>query len=464
MRVQVFLAILIAIGVAGVVLFAGQAVLQPNRPLLEGVRLSDAVISPNADGNVDLTEIQYTLTRNATITITFESADGTVYAFRQDEPRTPNDYRVLFSGVVDGYLLPGEEIRGVVERRLMPDGVYTWRVVAVAEDSAQETQTGTFTIQESSAELPLLTSFSVSPTEFTPNQDGIADRVSIDLYVEKPADLTVYLVGPQGQPIYVPQVEDRREEGEAGRHIFDYDGGIDNGMDPPPDGTYTVVAIAQDLAGQRIRRETTLELRNGGDPKAEIVPQPNGLDVVFLSLPYDDRYAGTADQPGVLLLEPQVPVDLGFSQLTLPVGNMLTFRLVVENYGSVPIRTSGPWPGAVYQQDQVWGSSGVYEESGAWKIGINCQTTTVDFPWRWAVGSPDELIVEEDPVTGQPQYYLPAGARSTVWGAVRFTRIIEARNPQQCWAGLIHEDVRMENPRVGARDIELVAADTGAGS
>jgi hypothetical protein len=366
--------------------------------------------------------------------------------------------------VVDGYLLRGEEITGIVERRLMPDGMYSWYVNAIADDGATETQTGNFTIQEGSADLPLLTSFSVSPREFTPNQDGIEDRVSIDLYVEKPADLTVYLVGPEGQPIYVPQVEDRREEGEPGRHIFDYDGGIDNGMDPPPNGIYTVVAIAQDWAGQRIRREMTLELRNGGDPKAEIVPQPNGLDVVFLSLPYDDRYTGTADQPGDLLLEPQIPLDLGFSQLTLPVGNMLTFKLVVENYGSVPIRTSGPWPGAVYQQDQVWGSSGVYEESGAWKIGINCQTTTVDFPWRWAVASPDELIVENDPVTGKPQYYLPAGARSTVWGAVRFTRIIEARNPQQCWAGLIHEDVRMENPRIGARDIELVALEAVTGS
>jgi hypothetical protein len=35
---------------------------------------------------------------------------------------------------------------------------------------------------------------------------------------------------------------------------------------------------------------------------------------------------------------------------------------------------------------------------------------------------------------------------------------IEARNPQNCWAGLIHEDVGIAliNQNVGARSVELV--------
>ena len=35
---------------------------------------------------------------------------------------------------------------------------------------------------------------------------------------------------------------------------------------------------------------------------------------------------------------------------------------------------------------------------------------------------------------------------------------IETRNPQNCWAGLIHEDVEVTetNNRVGPRQIELV--------
>jgi hypothetical protein len=142
----------------------------------------------------------------------------------------------------------------------------------------------------------------------------------------------------------------------------------------------------------------------------------------------------------------------------MPVGDLLVFRLTVENYGSVPIRTSGPEPGTGYEQDQVWGAMGVYEESGAWRVGINCSTSTRDFPWRWAVGTPENLQTAVDEVSGKTYYYLPPGAQSVVWGAVRMTTLIEARNPQQCWAGLIHEDVEVSirNSRVGARDIELI--------
>jgi hypothetical protein len=45
------------------------------------------------------------------------------------------------------------------------------------------------------------------------------------------------------------------------------------------------------------------------------------------------------------------------------------------------------------------------------------------------------------------------------------TEIRKARNPQECWAGLIHEDVGIPEfqSRVGAREIELVPPPT-AGS
>ena len=61
------------------------------------------------------------------------------------------------------------------------------------------------------------------------------------------------------------------------------------------------------------------------------------------------------------------------------------------------------------------------------------------------------------PVTGNTYRYLPAGARAVVWGAVRMTDL-EAYNPQDCWAGLIHEGVEIApvNQNVGARSVMLV--------
>ena len=42
----------------------------------------------------------------------------------------------------------------------------------------------------------------------------------------------------------------------------------------------------------------------------------------------------------------------------------------VDNYGKVAIRTSGPWPGTVYDDTQVWGATGVYEQSGSFRVGM----------------------------------------------------------------------------------------------
>jgi hypothetical protein len=92
-------------------------------------------------------------------------------------------------------------------------------------------------------------------------------------------------------------------------------------------------------------------------------------------------------------------------------------------------------------------------------VGLDCDNAVSDYPWRWAVGTRgDNLVAEHDPVTGNTYYYLPAGAQSVIWGAVRMTDLVEARNPQYCWAGLIHEDVEISdvNARVGAREVELV--------
>src|SRR5262249_45829971 len=126
-----------------------------------------------------------------------------------------------------------------------------------------------------------------------------------------------------------------RKSGEEGLHEFDYDAGVDLGADPPPDGTYVVTARLEDAVGQVTTLSDTLTIKNGGIPRAEIVD-------------------GTVN----------------FSHSWLLVGDTLYFTLTVENYGAVPIRTSGPQPGYVYNLDQNYNVPGFAEESGAWRVGI----------------------------------------------------------------------------------------------
>ncbi|MEJ2736300.1 MAG: hypothetical protein P8189_22490, partial [Anaerolineae bacterium] len=57
------------------------------RPLLYDVSISPDAISANADGTDDATNIEYKLSRNASISIYFENGAGERYHFRQDRPR-----------------------------------------------------------------------------------------------------------------------------------------------------------------------------------------------------------------------------------------------------------------------------------------------------------------------------------------------------------------------------------------
>jgi len=454
MRIPIWLTLVVAVVAVLVVLAAGQMLLRPNLPLITAAAFDPETITPNADGSDDITKLTYSLSRNAHVTITLDSA-STSYAFRQDEPRMAGDYQVYFSGVVDGYTLPGETIAGTVLRRLLPDGSYTWHLQAVDENGQSDEHSGSLVIQNGDAPLPDLTDFTIYPQIFTPNQDGVSDRSEINVFLTKDATLRVYLQAADGSQINVAERRDNVEMGKAGRHLFDYEGGVDLGADPPPDGTYTVVADAQDAVGQQVQRTGTLTIQAGGAPQAQIIPQPIGVPVIFDHQAYEDRFFSTRETPGALIAPPNDPQSLNLTAIAMPVGDMLVFKLTVENYGRVPVRTTGPVPGTVYEQTQNSATLGWYDESGAFRVGISCQTATSDYPWRWALGPADQLVQDTDPVSGKTYWYLPAGAQSVVWGAVHLTKI-EARNPQTCWAGLIHEDVEVTDASVGPREIQLV--------
>ncbi len=461
MRIPRRLTIIAALITLAVVIVAGVLLLQPPRTLITGAAFAHESISPNADGETDATEISYSISREATVSIYFEHAedpDGMRYYFRHGHTRAPGDYAVLFGGVVEGYTRPGETIQGTVEARLLGDGEYIWTIEAVPTEGEPQRATGRLTIRDADDTLPDITEFTISPETFTPNQDGIDDRTQINVCLLKPATLTLYLDGPNNARIYLAERREGRAFGDAGRHVFDYEGGVDLGADPPPDGTYTITAVTEDAEGQRITRTGTLTIEQGGKPLAEIVAQAVGGSVLYQTAPYEDRYYTDVNAPGDLIDMPE-GISATITTLTMPVGDMLVFKLTVWNYSKVPIRTSGAPPGTVYQQDQRASTFAQYDQSGSWRVGLDCSTATSDYPWRWAVGTADDLVTVEH--EGKTYYYLPAGEQAVVWGAVRLTDIIKERNPQDCWVGLIHEDVEVAavNSHVDPRWVLLTEAE-----
>ncbi|MDE2952154.1 MAG: hypothetical protein OXT68_15495 [Chloroflexota bacterium] len=466
MRVHSGLLLLAAVFGAVIVLAVGSLLLSPPLPLIMYAGFDRDSISPDADGENDIAVFEYRLSRPATIDLSLTEDGGKTFFFRNGQAREAEEYSVLFSGVVDGFLLEGETVVGHVERRLLPQGTYTWQLNARTEAGEDVNASGRLLVQPGDFPLPVMSTFTVSPPVFSPNQDGVDDRVQINIYLETDVEsLDVYLVDSAGVRIPISARVEERNYGEAGRHRFDYEGGIDLGVDPPPDGAYQVLALAQDAVGQRIRQETSLTIETGGKPYAEISPQAIGVDVAFDVQPYEDRYFTSRDYAGTLLGLPEDSESLAYSQqITIPKGDLLVFRLSVENYGDVPIRTSGPPPGTVYQQEQQAATLGRFDESGAWRIGIQCSTSQASYPYRWAIAAADKLVEVFDEASGNTYSYLPAKERAVVWGAIRMTTI-EARNPQNCWAGLIHEDVAisLRNNHVGVRSIMTVDPGEPAG-
>ncbi|MEO8397036.1 MAG: hypothetical protein ABI700_28835, partial [Chloroflexota bacterium] len=443
MRIPVWLTLIAALVMVAVIVVIGQMLIAPSRPLITDAAFAPETISPNADGSDDVTILNYGLSRNAHVTVTFVGQDGQTYDFRQNEARIPDNYSVAFSGVVDGFTLPGESFgEQQIVRRLIPDGTYSWHLQATDDAGNSDERSGTLAIQNGDDVLPLLTEFSVFPTTFTPNQDGIADRTAINTFMTKDATLTAYLQEQGGGQFYLAELKQDILPGKAGRHLFDYDGGVDLGGDPPPDGQYQVVATAQDAVGQVVERSAALTIEQGGKPYAQIVPQNSGVSVVFETRRWEERFLSERDHLGDLITAPDDPASLALTTLSLPVGDMLVFKLTVENYGDVPIRTTGPAPGTVYQWDQRASTLGLPDEAGVWRVGIDCTTAMSDYPWRWALGDDTTLQLATDPTNGNVYRYLPAGAQAVVEGAVRMTDL-EAYNPQDCWAGLIHEQVEI---------------------
>ena len=411
------------------------------RPLLYNVSVSPEVISPNADGTNDVTSIEYKLSRNAHISIYFEDARGERFYFRHNRPRSARGYRVMWGGTVNQpYWLENEFGRQLVRSWVLPDGTYLWAIEATDKDGQVERVEGQIALNGGDTVIPELHNLTVAPQVITPNQDGLGDCTTVGYCLSKDVDsVQVYLYDSTKPDIRYPLTEEGPEEevGKVGTHYYDYDGGVERGADPPADGTYIVVAEARDLVGHHVVVSSTLTIKDGGKPRANVVKDTIHWRGAVRSLEGTEMY--------------------------VPLGATLVFTTYIENYGRVPIRTAGPTSGAHYRSDQDFGAlavemgdSSYYEQGSIWRFGINFDVSSDDFPYRWAVGQPEEL--RREIIAGQEQWFLDPGKRGTVIGSIELVGPFP-REGIYAWGALIHEGVGISAEN---NHVDRVLVDIGA--
>ncbi|MEX1018153.1 MAG: hypothetical protein WDZ49_00765 [Litorilinea sp.] len=436
-------------------------------PLLYDVAVAPDFITPNADGREDVTEIRYSLRRSAAVSIYFENSEGERYYFRQNQRRSPGDYSVFWGGVVD-QPITRETAYGTQEilSHVLPDGDYRWTIEAravasdapptgddaaanlpIVEHAGQEDATATpetqlgppelaqgkIALQEADTDVPELRNFVVVPQVFRPNQDGLRDDwVSISYYLSKEVDqMAVYLIDPAAPAIRFPiaQIPGLVLPTDEGHHQYRYEAGVNLNAEPPPDGLYYIIAEARDAAGNAVRVTSDLTIAEGGKPRADIAQG-------------EIEWQGADGRTVSLLL-----------------GEKLCFRAVVTNHGTVPIRTSGPWPGQEYgisenyntlaraNDIRPWGP-----QSGVWRFGINYDTTGTDFPFRWAIGRQEDL--ERRVIDGDEQWYLLPGTSGQVEGCILIDEEPMLAS-EFWWGGLIHQDVSVPNNYVDRVTVQV---------
>ncbi|MCE7988609.1 MAG: hypothetical protein DYG89_46225 [Caldilinea sp. CFX5] len=420
--------------------------------LLYNVTVAPDAITPNADGNDDVTQITYSLRRAARVSIYFTNSAGERYYFRQERRRSPGDYRVLWGGATD-------ETRTVetgygpqeILSQVLPDGVYQWTITATDDDGATAEVTGSITLQDGDTQVPELHNFAVVPQLFKPNQDGLRDdSVSISYYLTKNVESEVlYLMDPANPALkrYIAPKPGLTKPNEQGYREYRYEGDVDNNAEPPPDGTYQLVGEARDRAGNAVRVVRELTIAEGGKPRAEVA----GGDIVWYILASGQRKE--VNRLAVLTL-----------------GDQLCFEAYIHNYGVTPIRTDGPWPGQVYKFTEnrntvalrhkeetistalPEGSKAWLQQDGVWRFGINYESAGLDFPFRWAIGGQENL--ERRLIDGNEQWYLLPKKSGLVQGCIEFDEPPPLNT--NIWSGgLIHESVAVVNNNIDRITVQV---------
>jgi flagellar hook assembly protein FlgD len=193
----------------------------PPAPILAGLTLDPAVISPDGDGIADFTTVSYSLGARSSVTATVVNASGAVVA-------------TLFSGQLQGARRQSFPYRA----EGLPDGTYQLTVVATGEDGRTGRATAAFAIDRTLSGLSLTTAV------LTPNGDGSDDTLGIGFTLAAAVSAVTVQIEQSGTVVATVFTGPL----PAGASQVFWDGTTATG--PAPDGSYEAAVLVRGVYGE----------------------------------------------------------------------------------------------------------------------------------------------------------------------------------------------------------------------
>ena len=357
-----------------------------SRALLE-LSVSPALLQ--ADGNGSVT-IQYKVAREAVVTLALRSADETTFVLRDRVPRGPGTFSFAFRGAVDG--------------RVLPDGQY--EVVATARESTASDHVELqkpLTITNADTAAPALDGLQVTPELFTPNQDGVDDRLEISFTIAEPVVVDVRLLaGDETRWLMRNTAADPGTVHASWPPPLRHAPQLNQAVENLPAGPAEVEVTIQDRAGNRTVQRRGITLGEAGTPQVQVA-------------------------------------DVQISPTAVQAGTTITVTATIINNGTVTLRAAPLGP-STYAWGEDAPSLRFTADTGTvrWGVEFSLNRSGVAFPFRWSLGRD-----------------LAPGESVAVTGKISVNEDFP-QEPVQLWIGVIHENNRLLADRRSITRVQLV--------
>lgn len=365
--------------------------------LLSEVKLDNPALVLDGKGGPKVINLSYRVGKQSQVSLSLSGPGGVNFELRQNEGRPLGEYSTQINGIIE------QQIEGLPQRRLLPDGLYQFILTAKSEGEQAKEQ-GQFSISGNpSGGAPEVSGLSAHPTVISPNFDAIDDEATLNWRTSRPATVTVSISGKNSLNKTLTTL--KNQPAQEDKIQFN---GLDLQNKPLPDGTYTYTITASDAYGQETRKAAQIEVKGGGVPQVRVTS-----------------------------------VDITPAEIIK--GNEVTVKVRVKNTGKVAVRSQGPDSGYSYSSQDVYSSIAVNgqkfdEQAGYWRIGVdfeaNASAGAVRYPWRWGFG----------------KEYLQPGEEAEIVGKIRIER------PEQkitLYVGLIQEKISLQADRLRVTQVKI---------